>query len=83
MLDLKKTVSLPTVELTRLPSKTVNQTSTTAGHDDIEMEPNVQSNTLPPETVVTEYGEPVYGSSAPRAVRNRKRTKHPGSGTFI
>lgn len=48
-------------------------------HDDIEME----LNTLPPENAVTEFGEPVHGSSAPRLLRKRKRTEHPGSGTFI
>lgn len=61
----------------------VQITSTEDGHDDIELEPNVLSNTLPPATRVTEYGEPLNGSSAPRTVPKRKRTEHPDSGKFI
>lgn len=60
----------------------VQITSTADGHDDIEMEPNVLSNILPPATRVTEYGELLNGSSAPRPVPKRKLTEHP-CGKFI
>lgn len=61
----------------------VQITSTADGHDDIEMEPNVLSNTLQPATGVTEYDESLNGSSAPRPDRKRKRTEHTDSGKFI